>query len=246
MTTERRYDDEEVRAIFRLATETGRGEASSPGPGAMDRGLTVAELEAIGAEAGIDRALIVRAAAQLERQLPEDSPQRMLGVPVSVAHSVDLPTPLNDTQWDRLVVLLRDTFQARGKVHREGSLRSWSNGNLQILLEPTAGGQRLRMRSLSSQVKGMLGAGVGVAAMALAGGALLLALGGLTTGAALGLAGVVAFGGVYAGAGVVRGPRWVSLRSGQFVEIGRVAQEMAERGGSGPPSLPGASGGPEA
>jgi DNA-3-methyladenine glycosylase II len=37
---------------------------------------------------------------------------------------------LSDDQWDRLVVDLRETFNAAGIVGREGSLRQWRNGNL--------------------------------------------------------------------------------------------------------------------
>jgi hypothetical protein len=49
-------------------------------------------------------------------------------------------------------VSLRETFDAKGRVQREGSFRQWTNGNLQALLEPTATGHRLRLSTRRGDV----------------------------------------------------------------------------------------------
>jgi hypothetical protein len=44
-----------------------------------------------------------------------------------------------------MVVLLQETFSARGRLRSEGALREWNNGNLRAVLEPTPEGHQLRI-----------------------------------------------------------------------------------------------------
>src|SRR6185369_2512687 len=67
-----------------------------------------------------------------------------------------------EDEWDRLVVDLRETFDARGTIRSDGSLKQWTNGNLQALLEPTATGHRLRLRTVMGAARAQLTAGLGV------------------------------------------------------------------------------------
>jgi hypothetical protein len=59
-----------------------------------------------------------------------------LGQTISAAHTVELPGPFTDADWNVLVQDLRHTFNAHGKV----SARRWSNGNLRVYVEPTPDG----------------------------------------------------------------------------------------------------------
>jgi hypothetical protein len=75
------------------------------------------------------------------------------------------------------VVDLRETFDRRGTVRQEGSFRQWTNGALQVLLEPTPTGQRVRMSTVKVTARawltgGMLSAGIAaiVAVAAVVGG----------------------------------------------------------------------------
>jgi hypothetical protein len=233
MTVERRYDDDEMGRIFRLATEARDSDPSTAASGGAGAGLTLAELQAIGVEAGIEPERVSRAAALLEVTAPTPPVVRQFGVPVSTGHAVDLPSPLTDPEWDRLVVHLRDTFRARGRVSREGSLRSWTNGNLHVLLEPTAGGYRLRMRSLSSDLRGRLGAGVGLMAMGAVGLLVMVLKGALgDAGPLAGLLFVEALGVGFLLSGIAGASRWTALRSSQFRDIGATALRMvSERSG---------------
>jgi hypothetical protein len=67
-----------------------------------------------------------------------------LGLPVGVERTVNLDRRLTDEEWERRVVELREVFQAGGTLSAQGSLRQWTNGNLHVVLEPTAEGSRLR------------------------------------------------------------------------------------------------------
>ncbi len=150
--TERRFDDAEVSAIFARAADRS---AANPEVAAREEGMTLAQLQEIGREVGISPAAIASAALAV-RQGDTDTETRVLGLPVSVGHTISLGRRLSSEEWERVVVLLRETFNARGKTASEGSLRQWTNGNLQVLLEPTTEGDRLRMRTTKTNAKASL------------------------------------------------------------------------------------------
>jgi hypothetical protein len=150
--TDRRYSEDEVAEIFRRATETAvRGRGQLP----TGDGMTLAQLQDIGREVGIAPDQVRQAAVALDRP-PQMSQRRVLGIPIGVSRTVELGRELNDDEWERLVVDLRQTFDAKGTLSRDGSLRQWTNGNLHIYLEPGEHGHRLRMRTLNESL--MLGA----------------------------------------------------------------------------------------
>ncbi len=145
MSDERRYSEQEIATIFEQAAEAQEAAHQSRSSG---EGLTLAELQQIGKEAGITPEFIARAAARIGQVTPASPPPATyLGLPISVARTVELPGPLSEKDWDRLVVDLRETFQATGEIRRDGALREWRNGNLHALVEPTESGHRLRFRT---------------------------------------------------------------------------------------------------
>lgn len=228
--SERRYDEHEVREIFARATEITPGSrATESGEEASSTGMTLSELESIGTEAGIDPALVARAAAALDEEGQVVDPDvRLLGVPVSASRVVELPARLTDEDWDHLVVRLRDHFQARGTVTHEGTLRSWTNGNLQVLMEPTRTGYRLRMRTLSESIRGRL-LGGGMMLMFLVVLLATVGMGGEMTMRKL-IAMIAVMGGTgvaFTGSALLDSRRWRALREGQFEEIGSYARELA-------------------
>lgn len=236
--TQRRYDEAEVAAIFQRAAE-----ASPPGMGAAaagaGQGLTLAELQDIGRDVGIPANAIALAAQMVDHAGPPPS-RKFLGLPIGVAHTVHLGRRLSEEEWERLVVDLRETFDARGHVTSHGSLRQWTNGNLQALLEPTAAGDRIRLRTTKGDATGMLAGGLGMVGLS---GVLLTAatlqgalgdMGMVAAMASLGLTGV----GMFA-ASALRLPRWARTRRRQIEEVAaRAALAAASEGGegAGPPT----------
>jgi hypothetical protein len=154
--TERRYSDEEVAAIFREAAEGQR-------TGAMQRnddgGLTLGELQSIGREVGLAPDVVTRAALALELR-PQAASETFLALPIGVERTITLERTLTDAEWEELVGELRATFRAKGKMAASGRFREWTNGNLHALLEPTATGHRLRLRTLKGGARGALVAGI--------------------------------------------------------------------------------------
>ncbi len=212
--SERRYDEDETAAIFARATESQPTGTRALRSG---EGMTLAQLQEIGREAGISPDQVAAAARALDRPAPP-APSRFLGVTVGVARTVELDHRMSNDEWERLVVLLRDTFQARGTVRVDGSLRQWTNGNLQVLVEPTERGDRVRLRTRNGNAQGLMTVGAGL--LATAGISLLV---GLAEGALAGSAGTAALlgtGGLGAiGAALVRLRGWAPTRAEQMEGI---------------------------
>lgn len=162
--TERRYNQDEVEAIFQRAAEA---QQRTPMLRQQDEGMTLGQLQEIGKEVGIS-AEQIRAAAGLIQRTGQTTKRTFLGLPVGVGRTVDLERKLSDAEWERLVVELRDTFDAKGRIKEEGNFRQWSNGNLQALLEPMGDRHRLRMRTVKGNAYSYLIGGlslVGVGAV---------------------------------------------------------------------------------
>lgn len=155
---ERRYTDDEVEAIFARASEVER---ASPRPLSSGEGLTLHDLQTIAREAGIAPESVRQAAREMDLSRVTQ-PARFLGLPLGVSRTVTLNRRLTDDEWERLVVDLRETFDARGAVRVDGSFRQWTNGNLQVLVEPDGPGQRVRMRTVKGDARAYMMAGLGM------------------------------------------------------------------------------------
>lgn len=209
---ERRYSEEEVAAIFERAVEAQQAVRRQIAPG--DEGMTLSDLRAIGHEVGIPPELVDQAALSVDTG-GRDATRMFLGLPLGVGRTVDLGRKLTDDEWDRLVVDLRETFDARGTMRAEGSFRQWTNGNLQVLLEPTPTGHRLRMKTMMGAARGMMTAGIGVAAT----GVVVVMASAISGNVAEALAQMGSL--MIAGAGMftmgaARLPRWASTRRRQM------------------------------
>ena len=214
--TERRYDEAQVAAIFRRATEEMETAHRRAAPA---DGLTLSELEGIGREVGLPPEAIRRAARALEGG-EQRVVRTFLGLPLGVGRTVELDRRLTDDEWERLVVDLRETFDARGATRRDGGLREWRNGNLQALLEPTATGHRLRLRTIKGDARGMMSGGL----MTIGGGVLTAVVAAMrgAAGDMDAIAGAWALMTLGAGmftAGAVRLPSWARRRRQQMDEV---------------------------
>lgn len=211
--TDRKYSEDEVAAIFRAATEHSESRALTD---ERAGGLTLSELHDIAKEVGIPAAAVTRAAQSLANGAPTTS-RTFLGIPVSVARTVNLDRNLTDSEWELLVVQLRQVFRARGTIRVQGSLRQWSNGNLHALLEPTQNGYQLRLGTSKGDVR----ASVLVGGMALAMAGFVSLLGGLHGTFMNVLPGVLALagGGALIIGNVLRVPQWARLRQKQMDDV---------------------------
>jgi len=214
--TERRYSEEDAAEIFRRAAEL---EQSAPQSLAAREGMSLAQLQAFGQEAGLAPELVAAAARSLvQDRAPEI--RETLGLPMGVRHVVELDRPMSDERWETLVGELRERFDARGQVRVDGRLRQWTNGNLTVMVEPTATGSRVRFSTTNGRSRALMTAGAAQLVLAGATAVALLSEGAPLAGAAgpglslLGLMGgaLFAFGAFPLGA-------WARTRAQQFKEL---------------------------
>lgn len=210
--TERHYNDDEVAAIFRAATE---GSNSRALPGGSTDGLTLQDLQAIARDVGISPSAVSHAAHSLDHVREPVVSRTFLGFPIAVQRTIAFDRRLTDAEWELLVVELRQVFHARGTMRAQGSMREWSNGNLQALLEPTATGHQLRLGTFKGNARPSLATGLlalGVAAVA----AVALTATRSVGDAAPVIALLTTVGAVLVANGTLMLPRWARQRAQQM------------------------------
>ena len=221
--SDRRFNEEEVAAILKDAAEAEySGNPLLPSSG----GLTLGELQSIGREVGISPEMIEKSA---QRFKSDQRPTReFLGLPIGVAQTVEFDRKLTEHEWELIVADLRETFEAQGVVRQQGSLRQWTNGNLHALLEPTATGQRLRIRTVKGNASGLIGGGIAIftAGAALLGTAIATAVT-HDTGLMASIMTTMAGGAAMFGSSALRLPGWARRRQQQMDQIAERAALMA-------------------
>jgi hypothetical protein len=216
--TDRRFNEDEVAEIFRQATEAQQTPQRQLPSG---EGLTLAEIQEIGQQVGIAPELVVRAATSLAAAGAETS-RSLVGFTIGVGRTIELDRKLTEAEWEQLVVDLRETFDARGTVRQDGSFRQWTNGNLQVLLEPTPTGQRVRFRTVKANSRALITGGLITAGLAAA-----MALVGVVGGAHNNMviaANMAAIAAAELAIGAMQLPGWARLRRKQMEEV---AQRLA-------------------
>jgi hypothetical protein len=220
--TERRFSDAEVAQIFERATMGHALQATRAA-----EGMTLAELQSIGREVGIPAEQIARAALSVSASEAKPT-QRFLGMTTGVGYTVHLARKLTDEEWERFIVEVRETFNARGTMTSQGSLKQWSNGNLQVLLEPTEAGHRVRFKTVKGTAPGTFSGGLVLSAVGVIGEVTAVLTGvahdvGLV--ASFGVLGAIGIGTAVATA--LRLPRWARARKAQMEELGARVSAMA-------------------
>ncbi len=221
-------DLQEIGREVGIAPEAVTRAADALAAARRPRRLTLRDLQEIGREVGIAPDAVARAAQALA-VARRPARRFALGLPISVERTVELKRRLTDDEWERLVVKLRETFDARGAMSGYGSFRQWTNGNLQALLEPTETGQRLRLRTVKGSAR--RGISTGLAMIGASGaGALAGVLSGHPATAAPGIGLMAAVGIGMLAAGVAPLPRWARLRARQMEAItaGLEAEQSAK------------------
>lgn len=249
MTSERRFSEDEVAFILERAAAAETSAASDEVDNAAgeliretgDRstGMTLQQLTDVAREAGLSPEAVVRAAGAVERgDLVPTTRVTAYGLPIGVGRIVEFSRRVTDLEWERMVVALRETFQARGTMRQEGSLRSWNNGNLTAMLEPTATGHRLRLITRKGDAMGMISFGITMFSIA----AVLTAVVAITTGRGAPIPwwspGVfVGIGLAFVGPIAFRLPAWARTRAAQMEAFADNATRILEESDARKPEV---------
>lgn len=191
--SERRYDDEEVGLILRRAVESGeKAGVAGDEPG---RGVTLAELQEIGAEAGIDVARIDEAASWLAEAgdqrkraasgLPAmvAAARSVIGLPPTVQMERVVQARLDPKRLPELLDVIRAEFSRQGIVQEVLGGFEWQAsdelGGRYVSIRPE--GDRTRIQALGNYRNGLMVMTFGVGPIAAAAtGGLAVALGAAT------------------------------------------------------------------
>ena len=172
----RRYGDKEVGLILKRAAELQRLEPESAAEGG---GLTLAELEDIAVEAGIDPGLLRRAAEELDAgtgHLHREGAERWLGGPVTIELQRSLPGELPESEFETLAGEIQEAAEGHGQASLLGRTLTWRSAtpqgerSLLVTVSSREGRTRIRIEErlheqaarLFGGIIGGVGGGVGL------------------------------------------------------------------------------------
>jgi hypothetical protein len=115
------YGEKEIGRILKRATELQHDEPSAPA-----RGMTLAELEEIGAEAGIDPRYLRRAALELDTGNADASIwTRVCGDELLLVRELTLEGELADDGFERIVEAIQTSSREHGQPSLLGRTLTW-------------------------------------------------------------------------------------------------------------------------
>ena len=140
----RQFSEAEARRIFERAAARQHAAPTSSG------GLTLQELQEIGAAAGLDPEHVAAAVTEAE-STPTQVPTWQ-GVPLRTTASRLIPEAVSDDAWMRIVDQMRAQHQTPGVMEREGRRRVWRQyeGSLtgaSVTASPSASGTLVTVES---------------------------------------------------------------------------------------------------
>lgn len=120
----RRYTEEETALVLKRAAELAAHSPSS----SEARGMTLAEIEQVGREAGIDKALVRRAAKELQRPIQTGSHSAFLGGPTMIRIERIIEGEVPERVYEFLVEEIRAQLGEMGNASTLGRSLAWTTG----------------------------------------------------------------------------------------------------------------------
>ncbi len=163
----RRFDDREVGLIIQRAGELQKTEVARRDSG----GMSLAELEQVAREAGLDPALVRRAALEIDAPA-SPQPSLLAGAPMRLVYELSFDGELSVDEYEPLVAEIRRTVGEFGMVGTLGRTLTWSAadsgyGNqrnrrrqLSVTVTPREGRTTLRIEESLSQLAGGVFGGI--------------------------------------------------------------------------------------
>jgi len=194
----RRFNEKEVALIIKRASELQQNEATTE----STTGMSLAELEQVAREAGLDPALVRRAAADLDTRVTDQTPNRFLGAPtvLRLERTIDGEVPADE--YEQLVLEIQRQLGEVGSATTIGRSLQWtvqsaarrrvSTRTVQVTISPRNGRTTIR---IEERLGGLAGGLFGGLMGGLGGGS-----GGISAGIGLGaLHSAAAFASIWGG-----------------------------------------------
>lgn len=158
----RRFDDDEVSRILERAAEMQHRAPLAP---RETSGMTLAELEQVASEAGIDPQHVRDAAAALERDVPALSGGRaLLGAPIRLELERVVEGEIAPGAYEAFAETIRHTISSPGYVSTLGKSFEWNSANpqrvLRVTITPRAGRTLIRIEERFGNLVGGLFGGI--------------------------------------------------------------------------------------
>lgn len=156
------YGEQEIGRILKRATELQHSAPSAPAAG-----LTLADLEEIAAEAGIDPVYLRRAALELDSGVSDSSVwSRVVGDELLLVRDVTLPGELSDDGFERILSAIQTHTRLHGQPSLLGRTLTWraetqsKTRTIQIVITTRDGRTNIRVEENLAQLASGLVAGV--------------------------------------------------------------------------------------
>lgn len=160
----RTYGEKEVGKILERATELQQTEPTAVSSG----GMTLAELEEVAAEAGIDVRRVRRAAMEFDAGVgASDAWAGFLGAELTVVRETIVPGEVPERRFEDLLSVLQSTVRDHGHPSLVGRTLTWQAGGsesarkLRVVVSSRGGETTLRVEENLSQMAGGLFGGIG-------------------------------------------------------------------------------------
>jgi len=138
------YDEREIGAILKRSAELSK-QAAPPNAD----GLTLQEIQTLAEEAGLDPALVSRAAAELAASSGVQANRDLAGSTLSYSTDIDLGVEVDNDTWEMMLSAIRTHFDDPGTVQSREGILEWTKGGMdfskkaQVSIRKTNGGSRL-------------------------------------------------------------------------------------------------------
>jgi hypothetical protein len=177
----RQFNEKEVAQIIKRASELQQEEA----PIETSAGMSLVELEQVAREAGLDPALVRRAATDLDTRVSDRRPSAFLGAPTSLMLERTIDGEVSADEYEALVLEIQRELGGVGSASTFGRSLQWTMRGVdrrrvasrivQVTVTPRNGRTTIRIEEPLGQLAGGLFGG------------LMGGLGGGTSGIAMGI-----------------------------------------------------------
>jgi hypothetical protein len=194
----RRFNEKEVALIIKRASELQQSETIAE----SNTGMSLAELEQVAREAGLDPALVRRAAVDLDTRVTDQTPNAFLGAPTALRLERTIDGEVPADEYEQLVLEIQRELGEVGSASTIGRSLQWtvqsaarrrvSTRTVQVTISPRNGHTTIR---IEERLGGLAGGLFGGLMGGLGGGS-----GGISAGIGLGaLHSAAAFAGIWGG-----------------------------------------------